>query len=177
MLLLSLSSVVQLSFIYLFILPRIRGNLLQSSKHQRTLTRDKRNGFAQICSLQIRCKHVNTEEQIYGKHGKCHVCLVIFGMQLWHLPSLPYILILLSIYIFARSKFVHIHFFRPVATTGREIRKRRQNIVWYKAWKKFPPNFTSLPLTGLFVRGQNRIDPSSSSTIPKRIGIFEFAKL
>ena len=107
------------------------------------------------------------------------------------MPRLPshfwYAIVAFTIFAIYFNTPQHLHickeqicahpFFRPVATTGREIRKRRQNIVWYKARKKFPPNFTSLLLTSLFVRGQNRIDPSSSSTIPKRIGIFEFAKL
>ena len=44
-------------------------------------------------------KYINTE--IYGKYGKCHICLVIYTLYL-----------LLSICnIFARSKFVQIHFF------------------------------------------------------------------
>ena len=59
--------------------------------------------------------------RLMANRGKCHICLVIytpfglfFGMQIWYLPSLPYIYSSVSLYFcykFARSKFVQIHFF------------------------------------------------------------------
>ena len=42
------------------------------------------NGFAQICSLQIYPKFVKTEEQIWGKDGKCHIYLVIYIPVFWY---------------------------------------------------------------------------------------------
>ena len=37
-----------------------------------------KNGFAQICSLEICHQDINPEQQTYSKHGKCHICLVIY---------------------------------------------------------------------------------------------------
>ena len=66
--------------------------------------------FAQICSLRIRWN-------IYGKHGKCHICLVIYTpcflvckcgtYHLCHMFTPQYLHIC---DIFARSKFVQILF-------------------------------------------------------------------
>ena len=61
---------------------------------------------------------------MYKKDGKCYIhCTFawiftppVFGMQMWHLPSLPYIYSSVFTYLrqFARSKFVQIHFFVSV---------------------------------------------------------------
>ena len=56
----------------------------------------RKNRFPQICSL-----HMSQIYKYWGKHGKCHICLVIYSLYL-----------LLSICdIFSKSKFVQIHFF------------------------------------------------------------------
>ena len=63
------------------------------------------------------------------------------------MPRLPnhfwYAIVAFTIFAIYFNTPQHLHickeqicahpFFRPVTTTGREIRKRRQNIVWYKA--------------------------------------------
>ena len=85
----------------------------------RNITRWK-NGFAQICSRQICSKIEKTEEWIKGKDGKCYICLLIynpavfFGMQMWHLPSLPQIYIPVFTFVqhICKEQF-EIHFFRP----------------------------------------------------------------
>ena len=35
----------------------------------------RKNEFAQICSVQISRKYVNTEEWVLGKDGKCFICI------------------------------------------------------------------------------------------------------
>ena len=70
----------------------------------RNITRRK-NGFAQICSRQICSKIEKAEEWIKGKDGRWHICLLIynpvvfFGMQMWDLPSLPQIYILVFTFV------------------------------------------------------------------------------
>ena len=61
-------------------------------------------GFAQICSLQICRKNVKTQEYIWSKDGKRHKCSIYhicprFALQFSEICD-----------IFARSKFVQIHF-------------------------------------------------------------------
>ena len=65
---------------------------------------DEKNGFAQICSLQICRKNVKTQEYIWSKDGKRHKCSIYhicprFALQFSEICD-----------IFARSKFVQIHF-------------------------------------------------------------------
>ena len=73
----------------------------------------RRNGFAQICSLQIYPKFVKTEEQIWGKDGKCHIYLVIYIPVFWY-PNVAFTiftpLFLQTCNILAGANF-QIHFF------------------------------------------------------------------
>ena len=70
----------------------------------RNITRRK-NGFAQICSRQICRKIEKAEEWIKSKDGRWHICLLIYnpvvfsGMQMWDLPSLPQIYILVFTFV------------------------------------------------------------------------------
>ena len=75
--------------------------LLANAKPCKLLSTVRKNAFAQICSLKICCKYMNADKLIYGKHGKCHICLV----NNLHPPGIYYCLQYIyssaySIYIF-----------------------------------------------------------------------------
>ena len=86
----------------------------------RNITRRK-NGYAQICSRQICRKIKKAEEWIKGKEGRWHICLLIynpvvfFGMQMWDLPSLPQIYILVFTFVrrICKRQIWNPLFFRP----------------------------------------------------------------
>ena len=61
----------------------------------------RKNGFAQICSLEICRKDINPEQQTYSKHGKCHICLVIYTPCFLVCKCIYHLHLLLNIYIFA----------------------------------------------------------------------------
>ena len=81
----------------------------------------RKNGYAQICSRQVCRKIEKAEEWIKGKDGRCHICLLIynpvvfFGMQMWDLPSLPQIYILVFTFVrhICKKQIWNPFFFRP----------------------------------------------------------------
>ena len=79
-----------------------------------------------ICTIlflaDIRRKNKETEEQIWGKHGNGHICRhiynapVIFGMQVWPIPSFPQIypsVVTILLHV-CREQICANPFFRPV---------------------------------------------------------------
>ena len=74
---------------------------------------------------QICCKYVRTKEWIYGKDGKCHICIPknrgCKYLGKWLAFTMFATCLLLSFYIFAeiisKSKFAQISFFVPCFIT------------------------------------------------------------